>query len=103
MAADDECNGIEINIDSAEQPALDATSEQIAVYKAKANDHDLEIPTVHCGLHWKYTLTDPDPAIRQKSIEVLQRSLEIGAELNAKVLLVVPGVVKSDEIGRAHV
>lgn len=95
-AAQAGCDGVEINIEGQQEPSLKATSEELADVKAKASDLGLVIPSVHCGLHWKYTLTDPDPAVRAQGIEVLERSLEIGAELGAKVLLVVPGVVNRD-------
>lgn len=96
LAAKAGCDGVEINIAGEGEPGLDATDKQLDEVKRLAADLGLEIPSVHCGLHWKYTLTDPDPSVRQKGIEVLSRSLEIGAALGARLLLVVPGVVNQD-------
>lgn len=93
LSAEAGCDGVEINIEGEGELSLEASDSQLEAVRKEAADLGLEIPSVHCGLHWKYTLTDPDPAVRQKGIDVLQRSLEIGAALGARVLLVVPGVV----------
>jgi len=96
MSAEAGCQGVEVNIEGEGEPRLNSSDKELADVKRKATDLGLEIPSIHCGLHWKYTLTDPDPAVREKGIEVLSRSLEIGAALGAKLLLVVPGVVNRD-------
>lgn len=96
LAAEAGCDGVEINIEGEGEPGLGASDKELAEIKSRADELGLEIPSIHCGLHWKYTLTDPDPAVRQKGIEVLSRSLEIGAALGARVLLVVPGLVNQD-------
>lgn len=96
LAAEAGCDGVEINIEGEGEPGLEADDIQLDALKRRAADLGLEIPSVHCGLHWKYTLTDPDPAVRQRGMDVLSRSLEIGAALGARLLLVVPGVVTQD-------
>lgn len=96
LSAEAGCDGVEINIEGAGEPGLDASDQQLEDIKRRAADLGLEIPSIHCGLHWKYTLTDSDPAVRQKGIEVLSRSLEIGAALGARLLLVVPGLVNEE-------
>jgi hexulose-6-phosphate isomerase len=88
--------GCELNIGETGTLSLQSGSAELAVIRRAAADSGVELPSVHCGLHWKYTLTDPDAAVRAKGADVLARSLEIGAELGAGVLLVVPGVVKPD-------
>ncbi|HEX6972066.1 MAG TPA: sugar phosphate isomerase/epimerase family protein, partial [Limnochordia bacterium] len=67
----------------------------IAAIAQEARRVGIDIPSVHCGLHWKYTLTDNDAETRSRGLAVLERSLEIGAALGARVLLVVPGVVNA--------
>lgn len=96
MSAEAGCHGVEINIEGEGEPKLEASERELAELKRRAADLGLEIPSVHCGLHWKYTLTDPDPAVRGKGIEILSRALEIGAALGARVLLVVPGLVNQN-------
>lgn len=87
------CDGLELNIAEAGELSLESTPQDIAAIAAEARRIGIEIPSVHCGLHWKYTLTDNDAEVRARGLSTLDRSLEIGAELGAKVLLVVPGVV----------
>lgn len=96
LAAQAGCDGVEVNIEGDGEPRLDAKDKELEEIKRRAAGLGLEIPSVHCGLHWRYTLTDPDPAVRQKGIDVLGRSLEIGAALGARLLLVVPGLVQQD-------
>ncbi|HET7560125.1 MAG TPA: sugar phosphate isomerase/epimerase family protein [Limnochordia bacterium] len=87
------CDGLELNIAETGPLSLETSDAQLDELAAKARALGLELPTIHCGLHWKYTLTDPDPAVREKGVQVLERALAIGARLGCKVLLVVPGTV----------
>ena len=96
LAAQAGCDGVEINVEGEGEPGLHASDKELDELKRRAAEHGLEIPSIHCGLHWKYTLTDPDPGVRRKGIEVLERALEIGAALGARLLLVVPGLVNQD-------
>ena len=85
--------GLELNV-AAEGPfSLETPETELAAVRAAAAAADVALPSLHCGLHWKYPLTDPDPAVRQRGLGALGRSLEIGATLGCEVLLVVPGVV----------
>lgn len=95
-AADAGLDGVEINIDGRGEIGLQASETDIARVAARAGELGLEIPSVHCWLHWKHTLTHSDESERKRGVEVLSRSLEIGAALGANVLLVVPGVVTHD-------
>ena len=85
--------GLELNV-AAEGPfSLETPEPDLAALRAAAADAGIALPSLHCGLHWKYPLTDPDPAVRRRGLAALDRSLEIGAALGCEVLLVVPGVV----------
>lgn len=90
------CDGVELNIAEEGELSLKSSSDELKSIAQAARDLGLEIPSVHCGLHWKYTLTDADPQVRQKSRDVLERALEVGSEVGAEVLLVVPGVVNEE-------
>ena len=55
-----------------------------------------------CGeRHWKYTLSDPDPKIREEGIAALKVTLEDAGAYNADTVLLVPGrvneIVRYDE------
>lgn len=53
----------------------------------------MTIPSV-CGTnHWKFLLSDPDPAIREQGVASLRLSLEDAAAYGADTVLLVPGRV----------
>ncbi len=53
----------------------------------------LPIPSVCGALHWKFPLSDPDPAIREQGVAALKLSLEDAAAYGADTVLLVPGRV----------
>jgi L-ribulose-5-phosphate 3-epimerase len=56
----------------------------------------LRMPSVCCATHWDQTLTDPDPAVRQKGLEGLEQALRDAHRYGATSVLLVPGVVTKD-------
>jgi len=60
----------------------------------KARDSTgLPIPSVCGANHWKFPLSDPDPAIREQGVAALKVSLEDAAAYGADTVLLVPGRV----------
>lgn len=61
----------------------------------------LTIPSVCGERHWKFSLSDPDPKIREEGIAALKVTLEDAGTYGADTVLLVPGrvneVVKYDE------
>ncbi|MBD1422727.1 sugar phosphate isomerase/epimerase [Sphingobacterium chuzhouense] len=53
----------------------------------------IEIPSTINKDHWSKPLSDPDPAVRQFTIDSVKKSLEETKELGGDTVLVVPGVV----------
>ncbi len=51
------------------------------------------IPSVCNALHWKFLLSDPSPAIREKGVDALKVSLEDAKAYGADTVLLVPGRV----------
>ncbi len=85
--------GCELNVAESGPLGLDTSGEEIRRLRHVAEAQGVALPSIHCGLHWRHPLSDPDPEVRQRGVAALARTLEIGAELGAGVLLVVPGVV----------
>lgn len=56
----------------------------------------LVIPSVCNEMHWKYLLSDPDPAVREKGVEALKLALEDANVYSADTVLLVPGRVTED-------
>jgi hexulose-6-phosphate isomerase len=53
----------------------------------------LPIPSVCGAMHWKFLLSDPDPAVREQGLAALQLSLEDASIYGADTVLLVPGRV----------
>jgi hexulose-6-phosphate isomerase len=53
----------------------------------------LKTPSVCCDTHWKLTLSDPDPAVREKGLQGLQQALRDAHRYGASSVLLVPAVV----------
>lgn len=56
----------------------------------------LTIPSVCGEMHWKYLLSDPDPAVREKGVEALKLTLQDANAYGADTILLVPGRVTED-------
>ena len=53
----------------------------------------LTIPSVCGAMHWKYLLSDPDPAVREQGVAALKLSIEDANVYGADTVLIVPGRV----------
>ncbi len=62
------------------------------VLRAK-KETGLTVPSVCGEMHWKYLLSDPDPAVREKGVEALRLSIEDASIYGADTVLLVPGRV----------
>jgi L-ribulose-5-phosphate 3-epimerase len=56
----------------------------------------LIIPSVCGAHHWKLTLTDPDPKVREGGVDALKQTLRDAKRYGATSVLLVPGVVKKE-------
>lgn len=71
----------------------DLDKDEILEAKEKTG---LEIPGVIDSVHWKLPLSDPDPAIREKSREGLITALHDCKKYGGSTVLLVPGVVSKE-------
>ncbi|GIW79152.1 MAG: hypothetical protein KatS3mg105_0959 [Gemmatales bacterium] len=56
----------------------------------------LEIPGVVDSVHWRASLSDPDPAMRAKGVDALKTALRDAKTYGGTSVLLVPAVVKKD-------
>lgn len=77
-------DGVELN-----SPVEFSLSEIVEAKSASG----IELPTVVNKDHWSSPLSDPDPAVRQKCIASVAKSLQEVKDLGGDTVLVVPGVV----------
>jgi L-ribulose-5-phosphate 3-epimerase len=90
--------GVEINLSTAPNAGLrlDQLDEDLPVIKKAAEEFQIAIPSISTDLLWKYPLTDPDPTIRKKGIDIVKQMLKAAKYLDSKTILVVPGVVTEE-------
>ncbi|MFS8542031.1 MAG: sugar phosphate isomerase/epimerase, partial [Tissierellales bacterium] len=93
MAKDAGFDGIELSLDEEGELSLNSTEKDVLRIKEMAENEGIEIASLASGLYWSYPVTSSDPAIRQKSKDIVRKQLEIAALLGTDGILVVPGVV----------
>lgn len=87
---------LELCVGEDDTVRLDATEKDIARVVQCAHKAGLEILSVASGLGWKYPLTSPDPKVREKGREVLEKTMRIAHWAGVNSVLVVPGIVTPD-------
>jgi hexulose-6-phosphate isomerase len=94
-------DGVEVIIGEKANPpytlSLSISEEEAKEFKKEAEKAGIMLGTTLPGFHWQVRLTHPDPAIREKSIELTKICLRINRWLGADVLLLVPGTVSPEE------
>ena len=72
---------------------LGISENGLAAIKKLSERYTLPISSISTGLHWRYSLTDPDDAIREKGMRIVVEMLDAAAYLGCDTVLVVPGAV----------
>ena len=93
MAKDAGYDGIELSLNEEGELSLNSTEKDILKIKEMAENEGIEIASLATGLYWSYPATSSDPAIRQKSKDIVRKQLEFAALLGTDGILVVPGAV----------
>mgnify|MGYP000855199113 FL=1 len=92
-------DGIELSLDEEGEVSLASSEKDLLVLKRTAEEVGIEVPSIASGLYWTYPATSPDPAIRQKSGDIVKKQLEVAAVFGADSILVVPGAVTGPSAG----
>jgi hexulose-6-phosphate isomerase len=94
-------DGVEVIIGEKANPpytlSLSISEEEAKEFRKEAEKAGIMLGTTLPGFHWQVRLTSPDPAMREKSIELTKICLRINRWLGADVLLLVPGTVSPEE------
>lgn len=93
LARDAGFDGIELNFDLTGEFSAESTDAQIAEIRELAEKTGIAISGVCSFLFWPYSMTDNDPARRNRGIELAIRMIEAARILGSENLLVVPGAV----------
>lgn len=89
-------DGLELNLEEKGDFSMSTSHEELRRIKKLAERADLEICSICSLLFWKYPITSGDAKVRDKGIEVIRTMIDSAAELEVKVILVVPGMVHAD-------
>ncbi len=60
---------------------------------ADARDAGIEIPSIATGLYWSYSMTDDDPEVRAKAMEITKKCVDVASWLNVNTFLYIPGFI----------
>ena len=93
LARDAGFDGIELNYDLENDLSPSATAKDLRAIRATAEAIGIAISGVCSFLYWPYSLTDNDPALRSRGLELARSMIRAAHELGTDNLLVVPGAV----------
>jgi L-ribulose-5-phosphate 3-epimerase len=85
----------EMGFQCVEVPTL-RTDEERATYLKASKASGVAVSSVMNSDHWGSPLSDPDPAVRAKSVAGVIQSIDTAAALGGDIVLIVPAVVKAD-------
>ena len=78
--------------DSVEPNTIFSDTE-LKEYADASEQLDFPVDGIICSTHWGSPLTDPDPAVYNKTIDGMRKSMENCKALGADMVLLVPAVV----------
>ncbi len=88
-------NAAECGFEGVEVNTLRTEAERREI-RDLSDRYGVPVSSVMNSDHWRYPLSDPDPAVVQRSLASIEASIETASCLGADTVLVVPGVVKPD-------
>lgn len=68
-------------------------ADRLASIESGARDAGLTVDAIVCSTHWSSPLSDPDPAVFEKTMAGMRQSLQNAKDLGADMVLLVPAVV----------
>ncbi|MCL6442906.1 MAG: sugar phosphate isomerase/epimerase [Alicyclobacillus sp.] len=88
-------DGVELNLygPGAVGLTLETSATEARQIQRQASDAGLELRSLSTGLLWQTPLSDPDPEVRAKGRQVVEKQIELAAVMGADTVLVVPGLV----------
>jgi L-ribulose-5-phosphate 3-epimerase len=88
---------VELNIAEKDDYLTMASKESEVTGLARSADNmSLELRSISTMLFWAYPLTSNDPAVVDKSKEIVRKMIQVAQWLKADTVLVVPGAVTDD-------
>jgi L-ribulose-5-phosphate 3-epimerase len=85
--------GVELVFGNEGELNINMSTAELRALRSHAQHIGLELPSLYTSLNWQVKLTSADANERANAARINERMLEIGHELGANTLLIVPGVV----------
>ena len=86
-------DGVEVELAEEGKISLSSRETDLIAVRRSAEAAGISLYSVASGLYWKYSLTSPDPAQREKAEEIVKKQIDAAAVLGCDTVLVVPGAV----------
>lgn len=67
--------------------------KEVDVYRTAAEKAGIRLDAIVCSAHWSSPLSDPDPAVCEKTMESMRTSMQNAKDLGGDMVLLVPAVV----------
>src|SRR4051812_36272346 len=79
-------DGIELACSTGGVLSVESDQATLESYRKLGDKHHIKLETLACGMSWGCSPTDPNPEIRQKSIDLHAAALQRAAWLGAKAM-----------------
>lgn len=89
-------DSIEFNMAEDGVLGFEAKEPEVRALAETAQRIGVELSSLSTGLGWRYPLTSPDPAVREKGMQAIRKQLQIASWLGVDAILVVPGLVNEE-------
>jgi len=86
--------GIEVCLFSEGPLSLDISASEVGKLRRTLEGAGLQAASVATGVLWEYPLTSSNPGVRERGKQIVTRCLEVGSQLGATGMLLVPGAVE---------
>lgn len=86
-------DGIELTVGETGPVTPETDEAACAELVQAAADQGIRLSSLASGLGWQFPLSSPDPAVRNRGVEILKKGLRIGGWCGIDCLLLVPGLV----------
>lgn len=104
MIADKDASGRKLSVAERLQVAADAgfasvepdtifDAAQLKEVESGARKAGIKVDAIVCSTHWGSPLSDPDPAVFEKTLDGMRVSMQNAKDLGGDMVLLVPGVV----------
>jgi len=94
LAKDAGFDGFELALDEHGPVSMDSTKEDIMKVKQMAEEVDIELYSIACGLYWTYNYTSANEENVKRAKEITKKQLQVASWLGCDTILVVPGAVE---------